>query len=172
MVSSGDPAGGPVAILLVEDEPADAELCLRALARHRLASGTTWVQDGVAALDFLFARGGHAGRSRDDLPRLILLDLKLPKVDGFEVLRQVRADPVLRVVPVVLLTSSAEERDIAECYRLGANSFVTKPVDFTHFQEVIGDIGRYWLLVNRAPAGFGPAGFGPAGVAARADGLS
>ena len=149
--------GGPVEILLVEDEPSDADLCLRALRRRRVANHIVWVQDGAAALDFLFARGPHASRAGTDRPRVVLLDLKLPKVDGFEVLRQIRADERLASMPVVVLTSSAEERDIAESYQLGVNSYISKPVNiskpvgFAGFQQAVEDIGLYWMVLNRVP---------------------
>ena len=157
-MTDDDAAREPVAILLVEDEPADAELCLRSLGRQGLTSGIAWVKDGAEALEFLRAKGRYTGRRRDELPRVVFLDLKLPRIDGFEVLQRIRADEVLRTVPVVVLSSSAEERDVVECYRLGANSFVTKPVDFARFQQVIGELGSYWLLVNRQPAGLAVPG--------------
>ncbi len=144
-------ADSPVEILLVEDERADADLCMRALARKRVANQVTWVKDGVEALDFLFARGEYSERNVAETPRVILLDLKLPKVDGFEVLRQMRADARLARIPVVALTSSAEERDVVETYELGVNSYLTKPLDFEAFQQLVEDLGLYWLIHNRAP---------------------
>ena len=126
--NSTDPAE-PVEILLAEDEPSDADLCMRALRRKNAANHIVWVKDGAEALDFLFARGAYADRSGADRPRLLLLDIKMPLIDGFEVLRQVRADERLAAMPVVIMTSSSEERDIAEGYRLGVNSYVTKPVE-------------------------------------------
>ncbi len=145
-----EPAG-PAEILLVEDEPSDADLCQRALARKHLASRITWVKDGADALDFLSARGQWAGRDAADLPRLVLLDLKLPRVNGFEVLRQIRADLRLTGLPVVVLTSSAQEGDIIESYQLGANSYITKPVDFASFQHTIEETGLYWMTLNQVP---------------------
>ena len=135
----------------MEDEPFDADLCLRALRRKRISNRIVWVKDGAEALDFLFARGCYAGRNGADRPRVVLLDLKLPKVDGFEVLRQIRADEQLATMPVVVLTSSAEERDIAESYQLGVNSYISKPVDFASFQQAVEDLSLYWVVLNRAP---------------------
>jgi DNA-binding response OmpR family regulator len=141
----------PVEILLVEDQPSDADLCLLVLTRKQIASRIVWVKDGAEALDFLFARGAYAGRSVTDRPRLVLLDLKLPKADGFEVLRQIRADERLVTMPVMVFTSSAEERDIIESYHLGANSYIPKPVDFSSFRQAVEAIGTYWMVLNRAP---------------------
>lgn len=145
------PGDSYVEILLVEDEWSDADLCMRALSRNRVANQVSWVKDGAEALDFLFARGRFAGRDVADTPRVILLDLKLPKVDGFEVLRELRADARLKTIPVVVLTSSAEERDVLETYELGVNSYVTKPLDFESFQRVVEDLGMYWVIHNRGP---------------------
>lgn len=139
-----------VEVLLVEDNPSDAELVLVTLgtsASYRIYH----VHDGEEALDFLFCRGDYAERHAGFLPRLLLLDLKLPKVNGLEVLREVRADPRTRSIPVVLLTSSKMERDVAEGYRLGVNSYIQKPVDFEEFRETVKDIGRYWLERNEPP---------------------
>ena len=141
----------PVEILFVEDNPADVELTLRALKNAHIANRIQVVQDGEQALDFLFRRGDHEGRRGDALPRLVLLDLKLPKVDGLEVLRQVREDPRTRTLPVVILTSSKEERDLVSGYELGANSYIQKPVDFTQFQETVQQLGLYWLVINEPP---------------------
>lgn len=138
-------------ILLVEDNATDAELCIRALKKHNLANRLVWVKDGAEALDFLFARGAYSGRSPNGPPRVVLLDLRLPKVDGFEVLRQLRSDAVLKLIPVVVLTSSKEDRDVVESYRLGANSFVPKPVEFGEFSDAVARLGLYWLLVNKPP---------------------
>jgi two-component system, response regulator len=138
-------------ILLVEDNPDDVELTMRALRKNRLATQIIVVRDGVEALDFLFAEGAYSGRNRDVLPDLILLDLKLPKVDGLEVLRRVRAAPQTRLLPVVVLTLSNEEQDIADAYRLGANSYVRKPVDFDRFNELLQQLSRYWLEFNESP---------------------
>ncbi|MGO9217539.1 MAG: response regulator [Streptosporangiaceae bacterium] len=141
----------PVEILLAEDEPTDADLCMRALKSKNVANHIAWVKDGAEALDFLFARGAYASRSSTDRPRLLLLDIKMPLVNGFEVLRQVRADERLATMPVVIMTSSNEERDIAEAYHLGANSYVTKPVDFASFRQAVEDVAMYWLVLNKAP---------------------
>lgn len=141
----------PVDILLVEDNPTDAELVLRVLKKHQLANKVEWVKDGAAALDFLFRRGDYAARL-NLAPRVVLLDLHLPKVDGMEVLQQMRADENTRAIPVVVLTSSKEERDIVSSYKLGANSFVSKPVAFDEFARTVADLGLYWLLVNKIPA--------------------
>ncbi|MFA7329870.1 MAG: response regulator [Candidatus Delongbacteria bacterium] len=137
-------------ILLVEDDPRDAELTLRALRKHNIANEVRVLPDGAQALDFLFGRGPFAAAERVR-PRLILLDLKLPKVDGLEVLRAIKADAHLRTVPVVMLTSSREERDLLESYRLGVNSYIVKPVDFEQFMESVRQVGLYWLLLNQAP---------------------
>jgi two-component system, response regulator len=141
-------------ILLVEDNPQDAELTLYALEKNRFAHGIVVARDGAEALDYLFATGAYEGRRVEDVPRLVLLDLKLPKVDGIDVLRRLKSDPRLRSVPVVMLTSSREERDIRESYHLGVNSYIVKPVDFDEFSAAVGRIGRYWLSLNeRALAG-------------------
>jgi two-component system response regulator len=139
-----------VEILLVEDNPADEELTLYALKSQNLANDIKVVRDGAEALDIIFHTGPHAGRTNAH-PKLILLDLKLPKVDGLEVLRRLKADPATRSIPVVMLTSSREERDIIESYKLGVNSYLCKPVDFTQFAEVVRQIGMYWLLMNQPP---------------------
>ncbi|MBK1640405.1 two-component system response regulator [Chromatium okenii] len=139
-----------VDILLVEDNPNDAELAIRALKKHHLANRLEWVKDGVEALDFLFQRGEHVGRSKT-LPRVVLLDLRLPKLDGIEVLAQIRANPETRDLPVVILTSSKEEQDLVATYELGVNSFVAKPVAFDEFARTVADLGMYWVLVNRVP---------------------
>jgi len=139
-------------ILLVEDNPDDELLTLRALRKHNLGNQVVVARDGAEALEFLFASGRHADRDPRSMPQVVLLDLKLPKVDGLEVLQRVRADERTRYVPVVVLTSSSEERDIVESYRLGANSYVRKPVDFNEFVRAARQLGLYWLLVNeRAP---------------------
>ncbi|WP_295434616.1 response regulator [uncultured Thiodictyon sp.] len=138
-----------VDILLVEDNPNDAELALRALKKHNLANRVIWVKDGEAALDYLFHRGQYAGPN--GLPRVVLLDLRLPKVDGIEVLTQIRANAQTHDLPVVVLTSSKEERDLVSTYKLGVNSFVAKPVAFDEFARVVADLGMYWVLINRVP---------------------
>ena len=143
---------GAVDILLVEDNPFDAELALVALKENRLANRVFHVEDGEEALDFLFSRGRYADRGKRQLPRVVLLDLKLPKVDGLEVLRQIKTDPETRLIPVVVLTSSREERDVVESYRLGVNSYIVKPVEFEKFSSSVRDLGFYWLLLNQPPA--------------------
>jgi len=142
----------PVEILLVEDNPNDVELTLHVLTRNHLANCVHVVRDGAEALEYVFGTGAYEGRSVNSRPRVILLDLKLPKVDGLEVLRQIRADPRTRTIPVVVLTSSREERDIVESYRLGVNSYIVKPVDFEQFTEAVRNLGFYWLLLNQPPA--------------------
>jgi len=140
-----------VEILLVEDNPHDVELTLRALKKHNLANKVHVVKDGAEALDFIFATGIYAERNIDDHPKVILLDLKLPKVDGMEVLRRIRADERTKCIPVVVLTSSQEERDIVESYKLGVNSYIVKPVDFDKFLSTVQELGLYWLLLNKPP---------------------
>ena len=136
-----------VEVLLIEDNAADAELCLRALRMHKLANNVHWVKDGAEAVDFLFS--GRNGMSRGcQNPRLILLDLRLPRVDGLELLRMLKANEHTKTIPVVVLTSSTEDRDIVEAYKLGVNSFITKPIEFESFSQVVGKLGMYWLLVN------------------------
>jgi two-component system response regulator len=140
-----------VEILLVEDNSSDAELALRALKKHRLANNIVVVTDGEEALDFIFARGAFSNRSVTNGPKVILLDLKLPKVDGLEVLRAIKSDPRTQIIPVVVLTSSKQESDIVESYRLGVNSYIVKPVDFDKFVVAVRDLGMYWLLLNQVP---------------------
>lgn len=140
-----------VEILMVEDNPADAELALHALQRHNLASRVHVVEDGATALDFLFCEGAYRGRNPRTGPRVVLLDLKLPFVDGLEVLRRAKSDPRTLSIPIVVLTSSREERDVVESYKLGVNSYIVKPVDFEQFAESIRQIGLYWLLLNEPP---------------------
>ena len=139
-----------VEILLVEDNATDAELTTRTLRKHNLANHLVWVKDGAKALDFIFRTGSYAGRT-NGYPRLILLDLKLPKVDGIEVLGRVKSDPQTKMIPVVMLTSSAEERDIVESYKLGVNSYLVKPVDFEQFINVVSQAGMYWAVLNKTP---------------------
>jgi CheY-like chemotaxis protein len=136
-------------ILLVEDNPDDVALTMRALKKNNIGNEVVVARDGVEALDYLFARGSHAGRDIRRLPVVVLLDLKLPKVDGLEVLRAVRENEATRLIPIVVLTSSGEESDIISGYRLGANSYVRKPVDFEQFNTAIGQLGLYWLLWNQ-----------------------
>jgi len=138
-------------ILLVEDNPKDEMLTLRALKKCHVVNEVVVVRDGVEALDYLFAAGKYAGRDLDDLPTVILLDLKLPKIDGLEVLRRLRTDNRYQLLPIVILTSSDEERDILSGYELGANSYVRKPVAFAEFSRAVADLGRYWLLTNEPP---------------------
>ncbi len=144
--------GNPVEILLVEDNPNDAELTLRALRKNNVSNRIHVVRDGAEALEFIFGKGAYNGRSLKEGPKVILLDLKLPKVDGLEVLRQIKNDQQARKVPVVILTSSKEERDIVEGYRLGVNSYIVKPVDFAQFTEAVRQLGLYWILLNQPPA--------------------
>lgn len=146
-----DNKSGAVEILLVEDNPTDAELCMRALKKINLVNNLVWVKDGAEALDFLFARGEYAGRKGCAQPRVVLLDLRLPKVDGMEVLRAVKNDDRTKEIPVVVLTSSKEDRDITESYQLGANSYISKPVEFDAFAKTVAELGMYWLLVNHPP---------------------
>jgi two-component system response regulator len=141
----------PIDILLVEDSPDDVELALRALKKNGLANPIHVVRDGAEALAFIFRTGAYADRLPDQNPRLILLDLKLPLVDGLEVLRQIKADPVTRKIPVVVLTSSRQERDLIQSYELGVNSYIVKPVDFEQFTEAVRQLGMYWLLLNEQP---------------------
>lgn len=140
-----------VEILLVEDNPNDAELAIRALKKHNLANHVATVTDGEEALDFMFARGKYGHRKVENGPKVILLDLKLPKVDGLEVLKAIKGDPRTKIIPVIVLTSSKEEKDIVESYRLGVNSYILKPVDFDKFVDAVKDIGYYWLLLNQSP---------------------
>ena len=139
-------------ILLVEDNPDDEALTLRALHKNRVSNPVIIVHDGVEALEFMFCEGVYSGRNIADLPAVILLDLKLPRIDGLEVLRRLRADERTRMVPIVVLTTSNEDKDIFTSYSLGANSFVRKPVDFDQFTEAVGKLGMYWLMVNESPS--------------------
>lgn len=138
-----------VEILLVEDNPNDAEMALRALKKNNLTNHVLVVGDGAEALDYLYTRGKYSGWDNIPRPRIILLDLKLPRVDGKEVLRIIKSDPEKKVIPVVVLTSSAEERDIIESYQLGVNSYIVKPVDFDKFVDSVKELGLYWLLLNK-----------------------
>jgi two-component system, response regulator len=140
-----------IEILLVEDNPNDVELTLHALKKNNLTNRIHVVRDGAEALEYLFGSGTYAGRDINHTPKVILLDLKLPKVDGMEVLRQIKADARTRSIPVVVLTSSREERDIVGSYQLGVNSYITKPVDFEQFTEAVRQLGLYWLLLNQPP---------------------
>jgi CheY-like chemotaxis protein len=140
-----------VEILLVEDNPNDVELTLRALKKHNLANNVVVVKDGEEALDFVFARGAYTHRDVENGPKIILLDLKLPKVDGLEVLKAIKSDARTKIIPVIVLTSSKEEKDIVNSYRLGVNSYIVKPVDFDKFIEAVTKLGLYWLLLNEPP---------------------
>jgi CheY-like chemotaxis protein len=142
----------PLEILLVEDNPQEAELTVRALAKRTLANHFVHVHDGQEALDFLFGKGRYKDRDVNELPKVVLLDWKLPKLDGMEVLRQLRSNRHTRLIPVVVLTSSREERDVIEAYQLGANSYIVKPVDFEKFLEVVSNMITYWLLLNELPS--------------------
>lgn len=140
-----------VEILLVEDNPSDVELTVHALRRNNLANRIEVVRDGEEALDFLFCQEAFSKRSFEQPPKLVLLDLKLPKVDGIDVLRRVKSDPRTRAIPVVVLTSSREELDMLQSYQLGVNSYIQKPMDFDQFREVVRQLGLYWLVVNQPP---------------------
>jgi CheY-like chemotaxis protein len=140
-----------VEILLVEDNPRDAEMTLRSLQKHNFAVRAHWVKDGAEALDFMFSEGEYAGRAPSRTLKLVLLDIKMPKVDGIEVLRRLKADARTRTTPVVIMTSSQEERDMVESYALGANSYIVKPVQFESFLETVAEVGLYWVLANRIP---------------------
>ncbi len=139
-------------ILLVEDNTSDAELCLRALKKQNLANKLFWVKDGAEALDYIFATGTYAERNIEHTPSVILLDLKLPKVSGLEVLKRLKSDERTQLIPIVMLTSSTEEADRLESYKLGANSFISKPVQFEEFAKVVADMGMYWLMINKPPS--------------------
>ncbi len=138
-------------ILLVEDNQDDMDLALHALRREKLANSIFVARDGEEALDFLFCRGAFAQRSFENPPKLVLLDLKLPKVDGMEVLKQIKSDPRTKTIPVVIMTSSKEERDLVAGYNLGANSYIQKPVDFDQFRETVKSVGLYWVVINQPP---------------------
>lgn len=147
-----------IEILLVEDDPQDVRLTLRELQREKVKNQIVVARDGAEALDFLFCRGAFSDRSPNHPPKLVLLDLKLPKVSGLEVLREIKAQPETRAIPVVVMTSSGEERDVIDSYKLGVNSYIQKPVDFEQFRQTIKTLGLYWLVVNRLPPDktFGP----------------
>ena len=140
-----------IEILLVEDSSEDVEITLRAFKKKKLTNKVHVVEDGEQALDYIFATGEYKNRNVNHRPKLILLDLKLPKVDGLEVLRKIREDERTKFIPVVILTSSQEEKDIMESYKLGVNSYITKPVDFDKFSDTVSELGLYWLLLNKPP---------------------
>lgn len=140
-----------IEILLVEDSPEDLELTLRALRKANLANHIEVARDGAEALDFIFCEGAHKHRRMDDVPRLILLDLKLPKIDGLEVLKRIKSEERTRSIPIVILTSSKEQKDVLEGYRLGVNSYIVKPVNFDGFTAAVQELGMYWLLLNQPP---------------------
>lgn len=140
-----------VELLLVEDNPHDAKLVKRAFSKFNLANKFFWVKDGEEALDFIFAKNQYADRNVEDLPKVILLDLKLPKVGGIEILKRIRTDERTKTVPVVIMTSSKEEQDVVDSYRLGTNSYIVKPVDFDNFMVAVKDVGYYWLFTNQPP---------------------
>ena len=143
----------PVEILLVEDNPSDIELTLYALKKYHVADRIDIARDGVQALEYLFRTGAYASRQAEELPQLILLDLKLPKLDGLEVLRQIKANQQTHTIPVIALTSSREDTDVRESYRLGVNSYIVKPIDFDNFVDLIHRLGTYWLHHNQSPTG-------------------
>lgn len=140
-----------VEILLVEDNEDDAALIMRSLKKHNLTNQLVHVNDGAKALDFLFARGPYEGREINDVPKVVLLDLKMPKVDGLQVLREIRADERTRLIPIIIMTSSKEEKDIITSYKLGVNSYIVKPVEFENFAKAVAEVGLYWLMLNQPP---------------------
>ena len=140
-----------VDILLVEDNNSDAEMTIRALRKNNLANNLLHVKDGAAALDFLFAQGTYSGRQIENIPKMILLDLKMPKVNGIEVLVKIKSNEGTKKIPVVILTSSKEDPDIRKCYELGVNSYVVKPVEFDTFYKVVSEVGLYWMTANQPP---------------------
>lgn len=142
---------GPCDILLVEDNPNDAELALRALRKNNIANRIFVVSDGAEALDFLFASGAYRGRDTGDVPKVVLLDLKLPKVSGLQVLERMKRDKDTAMIPVVVLTSSREDKDVMKCYRLGVNSYIVKPVEFEDFVKAVSEMGVYWMVLNQSP---------------------
>jgi len=140
-----------VEILIIEDNMSDAEMTIRALKKNNLTNKLLHLKDGVEALDFLFARGNYSGRKVENIPKVILLDLKMPKVNGLQVLQKLKSDERTKKIPVVILTSSNEDPDIQECYRLGVNSYVVKPVQFEQFVKSVSELGLYWMMLNQPP---------------------
>ena len=140
-----------IEVLLVEDNASDAEMTIRALKKNNLVNKLLHLKDGAEALDFIFAEGEYSGRQMENIPKVILLDLKMPKVSGIEVLRRIKTDERTRKIPVVVLTSSKEDPDIQACYALGVNSYVVKPVDFNEFQKAISELGLFWMIINQPP---------------------
>jgi two-component system response regulator len=141
----------PVELLLVEDNPQDLELALRALRKAKIGNRIQIARDGAEALDYIFCEGTHIARRIEDIPKVVLLDLKLPKIDGLEVLKRIKSDPRTQSIPVVVLTSSKEQKDVIVSYRLGVNSYIVKPVNFERFAEAVQELGLYWLLLNQSP---------------------
>jgi two-component system, response regulator len=140
-----------IEILLVDDSPEDVELTVLALRRSKLSNEIQVAEDGAEALDFLFCRGAHSNRSFSNPPQLVLLDLKMPKVDGLEVLKEVRSDPRTKAIPIVIMTSSKQQQDLIEGYQLGVNAYIQKPVDFDQFSDTVRQLGMFWMLINQAP---------------------
>lgn len=140
-----------VEVLLAEDNPSDAEMAMRAFRKNNLANKVHWVKDGEEALEYVLCTGRYADRNAAHPPKLLLLDLKMPKVDGIDVLRRIKSEERLKTIPVVIMTSSNEERDVVETYRLGVNSYIVKPVDFSKFVATVAEVGMYWMLTNRVP---------------------
>jgi two-component system response regulator len=140
----------PIDIILAEDNHNDAEMSLRALKKNNIVNNILHLEDGEEVLDYVFATGPYSGRNMENIPKVILLDLKMPKVDGLEVLRKIKSDERTKIIPVVLLTSSKEDKDILEGYRLGVNSYIVKPVEFENFVKAVSEIGLYWLLINQS----------------------
>jgi two-component system, response regulator len=139
-----------IEILIVEDNPDDAELAIRALKKQNLANNLIHLPDGAEAIDFVFCQGNYSNRDLNNVPKVILLDLKMPKINGIEVLEKLKSDPRTKSIPVVVLTSSAEDPDIKRCYDLGANSYIVKPVEFRNFSKTVADLGLYWMVINKS----------------------